>query len=164
LPGLGGVQAGYNWQAANAVLGVEADWAWTGFDEDRYFDGADRYVKAEMDWLATLRGRLGVTVGNALFYATGGIAWADVSHCANDDDPCSVDDSNNTAWSGTLTGLVAGAGVETKLTDRWSLKGEYLYAQFGKENVIYDWGDDYDIDFSDRAHIFRIGLNYKFGG
>jgi hypothetical protein len=64
--GLAGIQAGYNWQVGNAVYGVEADWAygieadwaWTGFDEDRYFYKDEYYIKAQMDWLATLRGRL----------------------------------------------------------------------------------------------------------
>jgi opacity protein-like surface antigen len=63
-----------------------------------------------------------------------------------------------------LPGLVAGAGVETRLTDRWSLKGEYLYAQFDKQTVVYGTNEHNEIDFSDRAHIFRVGLNYKFGG
>jgi hypothetical protein len=72
--GLAGVQAGYNWQSGNAVYGVEADWAWTGFDEEwLHYDGDD-YVKAQMDWLATLRGRLGLAAGNALGYVTGGLA------------------------------------------------------------------------------------------
>ncbi|MCP4934456.1 MAG: outer membrane beta-barrel protein, partial [bacterium] len=68
----------------------------------------------------------------------------------------------NIAWDGVKLGLVAGAGVEAALSQNWSFKGEYLFVQMDKENVVYDAGSDDDIDFSNRSHLVRIGLNYKF--
>ena len=35
-------------------------------------------ISSKTDWLATVRGRLGVTWGNWLFYGTGGAAWGRV--------------------------------------------------------------------------------------
>jgi opacity protein-like surface antigen len=162
--GVAGVQGGYNWQSGNAVYGFEADWAWTGFDESRSIYVDDYYVKADMEWLATLRGRLGVTAGNGLAYVTGGLALAHVSHCADYDNPCTTDDDDDIAWSGTLPGLAVGAGVEARLNENWSFKSEYLFVQLANENIVYNSGEGYNIDFSDRAHIFRIGLNYHPGG
>ena len=81
---------------------------WPGQDSAKggEFDLRDNYVKAQMDWLATLRGRLGVASGNGMVYVTGGLALAQVSHCGNDGDdpdppvPCSIDDDENIAWNG----------------------------------------------------------------
>jgi len=59
---IGGLHLGYNWQRRNIVFGVEGDVS---------FDGAlDNY-------LASLRGRIGVARENALFYITGGLAIRD---------------------------------------------------------------------------------------
>src|ERR1043166_3558027 len=58
---IGGVQAGYNWQAGPWVLGIEGD-----------VDFADN-----VNFLASARGRLGWGVGNWLFYGTGGVAFID---------------------------------------------------------------------------------------
>jgi opacity protein-like surface antigen len=59
---VGGLHLGYNWQSGSLVLGVEGDASMNG--------GMDEY-------LATLRGRIGLARGNTLFYATGGIAFRD---------------------------------------------------------------------------------------
>ena len=144
--GLAGGQVGYNHQIGHVVWGLEGDMAWTGFSEGREFDLRDNYVKAQMDWLATLRGRLGVASGNGMAYVTGGLALAQVSHCGNDGDdpdppvPCSTDDDENIAWDGVQPGLVAGAGVEARISERLSLKGEYLWLHMANKNVIYDSG------------------------
>ena len=35
----------------------------------------------------------------------------------------------------TRTGYTVGGGVEVKVAKNWSVKGEYLYADFGRESV-----------------------------
>ncbi|WP_136656790.1 outer membrane beta-barrel protein [Nitratireductor sp. XY-223] len=160
--GIFGAQAGYNYQMGGLVFGFEGDASWTGFSEDDTLDGGDHYVKANMDWLATVRGRMGVANDKAMAYVTGGLALAGVEHCANDNDPCSIDGDDDIAWSGTQPGLVAGAGVEARLSDRWSFKSEYLYLVTADKNLVYDTTNGQDVDFGFDAHIFRVGLNYKF--
>ena len=164
--GIFGAQAGYNHQLGGLVFGLEADISWVGFDEDRTFDDNDYYVKAKMDWLATVRGRMGIANDRAVAYVTGGLALAGVEHCGNDDvnAPCSIGINDDIAWSGTRSGLVLGAGVEARLSDRWSLKSEYLYAVFADKNFIYDTRRDEDIDFGFDVHMFRVGLNYHLAG
>ncbi|MBC8050976.1 MAG: hypothetical protein H7X92_12655 [Chitinophagales bacterium] len=56
---IGGVHLGYNWQRDAVVFGVEADAS--------FHDGVD-------DYLASLRGRIGLAHGNWLLYLTGGFA------------------------------------------------------------------------------------------
>ena len=159
--GVFGAQAGYNYQLGGLVFGLEGDGSWTGFSEGRIFDNSTRYVKANMDWLATVRGRMGVANDVAMAYVTGGLALAGVGHCANDDVPCSADNTNDVAWSGTRPGLVAGAGVEARLSERWSFKSEYLYLVTADKNIVFDTSENQDIDFGFDAHVFRVGLNYK---
>ena len=151
--GLFGAQLGYSHQVGNIVYGLEGDWAWTSFKEGREFDNGEYYVKARMDWLATLRARLGLAAGNAMVYATAGLALAELDHCANSDTPCSRDGDNDTRWNGVLPGLAVGTGVEVALGHNLSFKGEYLYVQMDTKNIVYDVGQDDDLDFSNRSHL-----------
>ncbi len=121
---IGGLHAGYNWQRAGSpfVLGVEGD-----------LDFGDR-----IDWLASLRGRIGFGTERALLYATAGIAFADfsddrfdVTYIGPRDDILffdrSDDDESHTGW-------VAGLGAEFKLAQNVSLGIEGLYYGFGEDD------------------------------
>lgn len=166
LAALSGVQLGYNRQMGNVVYGLEADIAWTSFDDDALMVETPNYVSAKMDWLATVRGRLGLTTGNGLAYVTGGVALAQVSHCASENvnSPVCGDngDDNSAELSKVQPGFVAGIGAETQFSDRISIKGEYLYVQIADKNVVYEQRSLKDADFGSRAHLFRVGLNYRF--
>src|SRR3954447_2857619 len=83
----GGAQAGYNWQAANWVFGLEADIQASSQRDNRAcvqtcntfgppigFTAYD----ATLPWFGTVRGRVGYSVGSTLFYATGGYAYGGV--------------------------------------------------------------------------------------
>ncbi len=59
---VGGLHLGYNWQDGQLVLGVEGDASLNG--------GTDEY-------LASLRGRLGLARDDLLLYVTGGLAFRD---------------------------------------------------------------------------------------
>ncbi len=59
---IGGFHLGYNWQRGNIVFGIEGDASFDG--------GLDNY-------LASLRGRLGVARDDVFFYITGGLAIRD---------------------------------------------------------------------------------------
>lgn len=106
---IGGVHVGYNRQAGNIVYGIEAD---VNFADD-------------IDYLASVRARLGFTYESALIYATAGYAFGE-------DDVTEVD------------GFVGGVGFEKKLRENVSVGLEGLYyALEADENVI---GDD-EVDF-----------------
>lgn len=161
---LGGIQLGYNAQFGSAIVGVEADVAYTSSSEEKRFDSGGHYVKAELDWLTTVRGRLGLAHDNAMMYVTGGLAFASVAHCAtdNDDLDCASTDTDEVVWSGVVPGLVVGAGAEYRFTDSLSLKGEYMFLQTAGETILYDEDNGYDVEFSHSAHMIRLGLNYNF--
>lgn len=169
----GGAQAGVNVQKGNVIYGLEGDISWTDFDQDKIVspgpNNLTAYTRAKMDWLATLRARLGVTAGNAMFYVTGGLAFAEVQHCANriSSTSCSNSSPTDFAFSDVRLGLAAGAGVEARLNGRWSVKGEYLYVNMGERRMngiafggLTD-GTQYEhVKFSQDTHLLRIGVNY----
>jgi len=121
--GFGGGTVGYNWQTGMYVFGIEADAAGADISTSLGIPGlvsADDKIRA----LGTVRGRVGVTFQQVLFYGTGGFAWADerVSASALG---VSISDTK------TRTGWTAGAGGEWMFAPHWSVKGEYLYRSFG---------------------------------
>jgi outer membrane immunogenic protein len=89
---IGGVQAGYNWQNGNYLLGVEADFQGGGQSGTQDFaisfsnlaggvvGGAQGTaavsLKERMPWFGTVRGRVGYVANQWLVYATGGLAYA----------------------------------------------------------------------------------------
>lgn len=150
---LGGGQVGYNYQLnPNWVAGIEGDASWTRLHASANpgvffppgFGGAPLpntgiQFGSNVDWLASLRGRLGYTWNNNwLLYATGGVAWANFKYSANLICPVGtcvgVPPSGLIApGSGSSTDVtwVAGVGSQWKPTGQnWSLGVEYLYYGF----------------------------------
>jgi outer membrane immunogenic protein len=168
----GGAQIGYNRQFDTLVLGVEADISKINADADLKANGSfngDAYslrLRENLDWLSTVRGRVGVTpTSGTLLYVTGGLAVGKVSSTSNLDWPLTHYDASE---SSTKAGWTAGGGVEYALTPNWSLKAEYLYYDLGKvsvtansapKNLDYQTGTDFDVT----GNIVRAGLNYRFG-
>ncbi|WP_158625980.1 outer membrane protein [Arsenicitalea aurantiaca] len=142
---LAGVQAGYNVNLDGVVLGVEGDIAWADIGSEEFTrDG----LAGSIDWIGTIRGRVGFAADAFLIYGTAGVAFAGADLL---DDP--------DADSNTHTGWVVGAGVEAMVTESVSLKAEYLYHDFGTQEYDFN-GDTDDVDF--QVSTVKIGLNFHF--
>ena len=84
--GLFGLQAGYNHQIGNYVVGLEADYAWASMSDSFTAAAASSFrgsaisaaatIKTEQNSLGTVRARLGYDFNGLLVYATGGYAYA----------------------------------------------------------------------------------------
>lgn len=158
----GGVQGGFNWQFAPSwVAGIEGDLGYLGID--RSFRNWPTILASGVrtDWYGTLRGRLGYTYGPSLFYATGGAAFVNVKN--NFDFFPRGSAATLASTSETAAGWTAGGGIETVLGGNWSAKAEYLYIDAGSQNVF---NRDFieTAHFDNRFHVYRYGVNYKFGG
>jgi outer membrane immunogenic protein len=178
----GGGQVGYNWQSGHIVYGVEAD-----FGVMRLSDGvtfASNYPccagtsfvisqRLKTNWLFTARPRLGYTIGHALFYATGGVAVTDVNYQAVFNDTFASAHENG-GVNQNKGGLVGGGGIEYQLPSNkhWSVKGEYLYANFLRGTATSTnltapaataWPQNvFTHSLELHTHIVRGGINYRW--
>lgn len=141
-----GGTVGYNQQFGQWVAGIEADLAYTDVDDSVSVGVAS--ASFDLDYLATVRGRIGYAWDRTLLYATGGVAFGRTS-VRLDNGVVAVRSRD------TSVGWVVGAGVEYAFTDNWSAKAEYNYIDLG--DVDAPGGD---VDFN--AHVVKVGLNYKF--
>src|SRR5262249_53932145 len=123
---------------------------------------------SKLRWFGTTRIRTGVVVDNLLLYVTGGLAYANIKRNAvffeNDGDTSQETFSSNK----TRLGWTAGAGTEWAISQNWSLKSEFLYMQFGKDETthtskILSEGTQFRLKNEDSAWVGRVGLNYRFG-
>ena len=151
---IGGGQIGYNYQMGQWVLGVEGDFQ--GSAESRSDTGTVLGIAFTLDqqiqWFATLRGRIGYAFGPWMIYATGGAAWQNYELSVSALGTTVSDDATKLGWT-------IGGGAEWMFAPQWSLKGEYLYMDTGDTDVTL-----FGVTFTGRAqnHIGRVGVNYHF--
>jgi outer membrane immunogenic protein len=162
---LAGAQVGFNRQVGNFVFGIEGDISWAniegeGSDVDPRPE-SESIPSFEVDWLSTIRGRAGVAIDRVLIYGTGGVAFAGVTGNISNLEGA----GDNRSDDHVHTGWTLGAGAEFAVTNNVSIKGEYLYADFGGENFnfgdFYGAGDltaDADLDL----HMIKVGFNVRF--
>jgi MFS family permease len=127
---------------------------------------ADRFGAKQVliaGWLFTARSCVGLPIApNLLVYATTGFALTDLS-VSN-----SVTTIGAASARGLVMGKVFGAGAEWALTRNWTLRGEYLYLDFGNVSVnapTVQPAGDYNTARTTAdltAQVVRMGLNYKF--
>jgi outer membrane immunogenic protein len=175
---VGGGQIGYNWQfAPNWLLGIEADISYTDFRNSATVitlplagpGTLANTFSSRMDYLGTVRGRLGYVFDRTLIYATGGLAYGDVRNSVDFFGPAGQVQFTGSS-SSLETGYTVGGGIEHAFLPNWTVKGEYLYYDLGKSTVNVavvpgsgGGGTGYNSTFKNDGHIGRIGLNYKFG-
>lgn len=163
----GGAQAGINWQfAPNWVVGLEGDIGRLGID--RTSAATFEYESGlKTGTYGTLRGRLGYAAGPTLIYVTGGAAFVKTTEDWNFlgnrflPSPPESHSASRTANGGTY-----GAGIETMLGSNWTARTEYLFINAGKSStqVIHaDTAEPSSMQFDQKFHVFRFGLNYLFG-
>jgi outer membrane immunogenic protein len=148
---LGGVQAGYNWQTGNLLIGIEGD---ASFGKN-------------INYLSTARGRVGVPMGSFLVYGTAGAAFEGAHEqfrVFQGDFPGIFDfhrDVNKTGWT-------AGGGVETFVMPAVSVGIDGLYYGLGRDtNVLTTDAGGASEPFAVRDDrnfaVVRARLTYHFG-
>jgi len=165
---IAGGQAGYNWQSGSWLIGVEADFQYSGMKSSisapcppGICAGLAASFDQKMPWFGTARGRLGYTSAGWLIYATGGYAYTRLeSNAFASAGGLSVDikrDESRHGWT-------VGGGIEVALTANWSAKVEYLYMDFGKQDGSWTLTGLPTITDSTRlqSNIVRGGVNYRF--
>lgn len=157
-----GGQAGYNWQFGNVVTGIEADINWIDGKSSTTFSSSFNgpvSATADMDWYATVRGRLGLAFFRSLIYFTGGWAAARVS-----DDWGIVGHTPRFSFQDTRSAGVIGGGIEYMVTQNWTVRVEALHSNFGTSPIttIGIFGANYQSKFTDSLTVVRGALNWKW--
>src|SRR6266511_4138676 len=158
---IGGLQGGYNYVLPSRfLLGIEADASFLNYlsaDDLAWFRTTPHTDIAEkIEFMSTVRGRLGYAFDHWMVYATGGFAWSLGRFLQT---PGVIDDPDKALH--LHTGWAAGTGAEFAIAPNWIARLEYLYASFGHADVLFPSGttagSSYDV------HMIRGGLNYKLG-
>ncbi|MDX7953119.1 porin family protein [Lichenihabitans sp. Uapishka_5] len=205
-----GGQIGYNYQlgglggfggvGSGIVVGVEADAAYTDLDRTDTFSNTSNFgalvtpgaaattrvnqYRSELDFLGTVRGRVGYAFNQFLIFGTGGFAYGDVNrrttyYGPNADTTPFFQGSNN----GIKTGYVYGGGIEYALTansflsflnvfhsSAVTIKAEYLRYDLGSDTLTFPAVGaaaalglgGYSERVRTEGDIARAGINYKF--
>lgn len=167
---VGGGQVGLNLRVGRAVVGLEAQLTGSAGggegDVDVVFpNGATGCLEPQLDWIATVSARLGLVRDRSMLYVKAGAAWAHNSYdalvAALPGAPAGV-----TRFEGddTRTGLALGVGYEYAFRSAWSARLEYLFMDFGSDEVTLN-GPAGTITVSDvdqQVHAITFSVNYRF--
>jgi outer membrane immunogenic protein len=172
---LAGGQIGYDYQFANQIVaGLETDLQWSGMQSWHQGTTAgapttNGFVYTDstnsLNWFGTTRARLGYARASTLLYVTAGVAYGGLT--------ANVEQLSGALFTGASSksqvGWTVGSGAEYPLTDKMSLKAEYLYTSFNGIN-----GSSAGIAPAPfpgllatgrfATQVTRVGLNWRFGG
>jgi high affinity Mn2+ porin len=155
----GGYQLGYNWQLANGVvLGIEADSTFTSVLDAPALDKMPAPFNTTIDYVGTVRGRIGYAFGRLMPYVTGGFAWGHTHINVN-----AADGVTELFPVGKYQpGWTAGLGIEYAVSGNWSAKAEYEYVGLaGRTYDMRQFGLP-TVNVDPNIHLFKLGLNYHF--
>jgi len=172
----GGGQAGYNWQWSQWVVGIEADINYARLASSLNsgilnFPGTAPFffqTSTTTNWMATVRPRVGYSFNHVLFYATGGLAVADLNFAQS---VTFLTGGANAITAGsassTRAGWTVGGGVEYAFAPHWSAKVEYFHSDFGNLGFAPAFQNNPFISSTSNARfrtdVARVGVNYNFG-
>jgi outer membrane immunogenic protein len=177
-----GGELGFNWQIGWLVLGVETDIGGvtggthsnnlglingTGSGPGVFFPFALNQ-RVDNGLYGTTRGRLGVAFDRVLIYGTGGLAYTSGNYLFNYTD--GLFPAFGSSTTSNKVGYVVGGGVEYALTNNVSVKGEFLYTQYGKVStsglIVNLTAPTFTNTFATSARVqeytARVGINYRF--
>ena len=202
----GGAQVGYNYQLSNrytwggagVVIGAEADAQYVDAHRTETLSNTTNYgpldtpgappttrvnqYQGDLDFLGTVRGRLGFAYNTMLIYGTGGYAYGDVHRRTTYYGPNAPTTPFFTGESnGMRPGYAYGAGVEYAVPtgsflDRFNvfhasgvtIKAEYLHYDLGSDTLSFPGVNGgatiggYTSRVRTDGDLVRAGLNYKF--
>jgi outer membrane immunogenic protein len=167
---MGSLEAGYNWQRGNYVLGAAIDISKLSVKQSSgtaWMDGLDAVpdtdtASVSVDYVATLRARLGYAVSNnLLLYGTGGLAAVRFTGGYYDTDAIAGDKTSDTQWA---LGWAAGAGADYRIAQNWFVRGEYLHVAASTRLVTYvrSENETYSVLNKFDSDMFKLGVFYQF--
>jgi len=146
---LGGAHIGVNFQSKDVVYGLEADVDFADLGNTATGSLGDTH-STDLDWMGSLRARLGFASGRNLFYVTGGWAFGDVNVRS---------ETGAISYSDVRHGWTVGGGLEHAFSQNMTARLEYRYTDFGvASGRAGGLQDDTDLTL----HAIRAGVSIKF--
>ncbi|HTP93801.1 MAG TPA: carbohydrate porin [Xanthobacteraceae bacterium] len=154
---IGGYQMGYNRQFANRfVLGIEADATFSGpLDQSAFGRLPPAPFNTTLDYIGTVRGRVGYAFGMWMPYLTGGFAWGHTR--------AEINDGSGAIIGHYQAGWTAGLGVEFAVSGNWSAKLEYDYVELSRQLYDFSGFGLPNTAVDPRINFLKFGINYHFG-
>lgn len=148
---LAGVALGANFTVTDGIVaGVVGDLAWSGITGEDFSTDAVREAAFDVNWLGSVRGRLGLDGGAFLPYLTAGLAVANATQSLNGSEY--IDTQTHIGWT-------VGAGVEFAVSPDMSVDLLYRYSDYGSTDyTTFYTGTAFDLT----AHTVQAGVNFKF--
>jgi outer membrane immunogenic protein len=171
-----GGQIGCDYQfPSNFVIGVEGAASGSTLKGTRLIGLPDSppdtaLITAKTDFIPTLTARVGYAADHWLFYAKGGVAWADTAYSvtgtftgAGAIVPGTPFDFEGLAMR---TGWTVGAGVEWAFAQDWSARLEYDYYGFGTHTATMNDVNNGPGPLSIRTtmQMVKLGVNFHVWG
>jgi outer membrane immunogenic protein len=148
---VGGAHIGYNYQVAQFVFGLEGDVDGASYKGTVATPaGFTDTTRIAID--GSVRGRIGYAFDRALFYATGGAAFASIQNSYR------APGGAFTSLGHSRVGWTVGGGIEYAITNNWSIRAEYRYTDYGR------YTDILTVPVSHHPTDNRVmaGFSYKF--
>lgn len=159
------IHVGWDTQMGSMVYGAELDHTFASAKRDVAYDTAvnqtNPYIMLhnELKSVTTLRGRMGVAVGEGLIYATAGLAKASAKH-----DWVRVNYAPDQFHTNNdHTGFVYGFGVEHRLNQLVSIRAEYQNVNFPEAKAYNSPTAYYSVmEVGDSLSTFNFGASFHF--
>ena len=168
---IGGGHVGYNFSTqsipvlgtlgpfggAGGVIGIEGDVDGSDYHRTYLLGGISNGVREDIQ--GSVRGRLGIAVDRALFYATGGVAFGSLHNSYLNTFNGFTDSYNN-----TRVGYTVGGGIEYAITNNFSLRAEYRYTDYGSfsNNLAVSTAGAVNVRHRETDNRVQGGFSYKF--
>lgn len=162
---VGGGQVGFNRQTRNWVFGLEVDVSGTDLGARNTVTDPTGTISqtynVEIDWTATLAGRVGYASDRWMVYGKGGGALMRETYALT----APLLGTRNDAHA-TRVGWTVGAGVENAFLDNWSWKVEYNFMRFDNTKTISHTsptanGAGIASETNVDLHAVKFGVNYR---
>lgn len=156
---------GYNHQYGNIVSGLELELAGTTFDSKRVFNADNDIDNVDLNWYGVIGARAGVAVKNTLLYAKGGLAFGEFYNIGGDMDASGFDFEDAHIKTDVLLGYAIGGGIEHALTEKLSLRIEFMrmdfesYTQANNDTAVPQ--QQYHVD-NGPVDTWKLAISMKF--
>ncbi len=161
-----GLRIGYRWQRGKFVFGPEL-----GIEGGNINDDVSGLVydantgtgdhESKLKHAIALRMKTGYTVrDDVLVYGIAGVIRGKFNYNGSDVYTGANAGSDSYSVNYNRTGYVVGLGVEKMINDRFSVTGEWEYANYGKEHLMIF--DDVSTEATPDYHNVKLGVNFKF--